>query len=59
MPCCPWEDPNSTYEPLDGIDAEEILCRFHLAEWSGTSMDGLDREDAAMRADMADMGYYD
>ncbi len=40
------------YEPFDADDAEATLCRGHLAEYEGTSLDGLDREDAARYADM-------
>ena len=42
----------SDYEPIDADDAEMTLCRGHLAEYEGTSLDGLDREDAARYADM-------
>lgn len=41
------------FEPLDADDAEATLCRGHLAEYEGTSLEGLDREDAARYADMA------
>ena len=59
--CCPWckDGLSSPYEPTDGIDAEKRLCRAHLAEYEGTSLDGLDREDAAMYADMTNLGIYD
>lgn len=57
---CPWcADDNSEFEPFDSDDAEQTLCRFHLAEFEGTSLDGLDRQDAAIRADMTELGYFD
>lgn len=42
----------SEAEPLDADDAEMTLCRGHLAEYEGTSLDGLDWEDSARYADM-------
>ena len=42
------------YEPFDCDDAEQTLCRGHLAEYEGTSLDGLDAEDAARLADYVD-----
>ena len=43
----------SDFEPFDADDAEATLCRGHLAEYEGTSLDGLDAEDAARLADLA------
>ena len=43
------------FEPFDCDDAEQTLCRGHLAEFEGTSLDGLDREDAAAYADYAEL----
>lgn len=43
---CLWcHDENTGYEPFDDDDAEVELCRGHLAEFLGTSIDGLDRMD--------------
>lgn len=56
---CPWDGSNPGYEPLDSHEAEKVLCRWHLAEYEGTSLDGLDREDAGMRADRDALGYND
>ena len=53
MKSCPW---------CQDADAEEfspLLCRWHLAEYEGTSLDGLDRMEAAERADMEALGYFD
>lgn len=44
----------SDCEPFDCDDAEQTLCRGHLAEYEGTSLDGLDAEDAANLADYLD-----
>jgi hypothetical protein len=52
--CSGW-----SFEPFDYDDAEQALCRGHLAEFEGTSLDGLDRQDADIRADMANLGYFD
>lgn len=43
------------YDPFDADDAEQSLCRGHLAEYGGTSLEGLDREDDAMYADYAEL----
>lgn len=57
---CPWcADENSEFDLFDFDDAEMTLCRSHLAEWAGTTVDGLDRMYAAERADMDALGYYD
>lgn len=56
---CPWCAGNDNYEPFDSAEARERLCRWHQAEYEGTSLNGLDRMDAAERADMADLGYFD
>jgi len=48
---CPWcQDINSDVEPEDDDDAEMLLCRGHLAEYTGVSLNGLDRmEDEQYR----------
>lgn len=44
----------------DMSDAEFAqACRTHQAEFEGLSLDGLDRQDAAMRADMDALGFND
>lgn len=50
---CPWcqDDNADDYSPL--------LCRYHVAEYEGTSLDGLDRMEAAERADMDALGFND
>lgn len=49
---CPWcADPNSEFEPFDSDDADMILCRGHVAEYEGLSLDGLDRADSEMWKD--------
>jgi hypothetical protein len=49
---CPWcRAPEEEYEPFDNIEAESELCRGHLAEYLGTSLDGLDRMESEMRKD--------
>lgn len=49
---CPWcLDPESEFEPFDSDDADQILCRAHVAEYEGLSLDGLDRADSEMYAD--------
>lgn len=53
---CPWCTGDDNFEP--GCAADE-LCRGHLAEHEGTSLAGLDRADAAERADMAALGFFD
>lgn len=57
---CPWcADDNSEFEPFDSDDADATLCRGHVAEFEGLSLEGLDRWEADIRADMADLGYFD
>jgi hypothetical protein len=56
---CLWCSGNDNYEPFAYDDAEQTLCRGHLAEFEGTSLDGLDRQDADIRVDMANLGYFD
>lgn len=57
---CPWcQDDNSGYEPADDIEAHSRLCRTHEAEYNGLSVDGMERMESAIRADMADLGYFD
>jgi hypothetical protein len=58
MDNCKWCD-DKDYEPLDDREAQWWLCRAHFAEWMGLSLDGLDHMEAAERADMADLGYFD
>lgn len=50
---CSWcaDDSIDEYSPA--------LCRTHLAEYGGTSLDGLDRMEASERADMEALGYFD
>lgn len=47
----------SAAEPAD--NAETLLCRGHLAEYLGESLDSLDRAEADARADMSNLGYFD
>lgn len=47
---CPWCD-GSDYEPGDDIEAARLLCRPHLAEYDGLSLDGLDRMEREQAAD--------
>ena len=48
-PRCPWcRTPDSDYEPMD---PERELCRAHLAEHEGLSLDGLDRMEREQAAD--------
>lgn len=44
---CHWckDGLSSPYEPSDSKDAEKHLCRGHVAEYEGLSLDGLDRRD--------------
>jgi hypothetical protein len=58
-PClwCSSEAPE--FEPADDDDAEQTLCRGHLAEFLGESLASLDRRDAEVHADMANLGYFD
>lgn len=56
---CPWCVGCDDFEPFDSDDADAMLCRSHVAEFEGTSLDGLDRQDAAMRADMDALGFND
>lgn len=55
---CGW-CAGSDFEPLDSDDAAGMLCRGHVAEYEGLSLDGLDRMEAAERADMTDLGFFD
>lgn len=55
---CVW-CAGSEYEPFDSQEADQILCRGHVAEFEGTSLAGLDRWDDAIHADMVDLGYFD
>lgn len=57
--CCPWADPNSDFDPEFSSKPNAGLCRSHYAEWMCASLDGLDRMEAAERADMANLGYFD
>jgi hypothetical protein len=57
---CPWcADESTDWEPLDSTEALARLCRPHVAEYEGVSLDGLDRMEADERADMANLGYFD
>ena len=47
---CIWcQAPDSDQEPMN---PEGQLCRGHLAEYEGLSLDGLDRMDAELAADL-------
>lgn len=49
MAKCVWcKTPGTDYEPGD---PEGELCRSHLAEYEGLSLDGLDRMEAEQVAD--------
>lgn len=39
------------YEPSDSDDADQTLCRGHVAEYEGVSLDGLDRMEAEQAYD--------
>lgn len=57
---CPWcADPDSEFEPFDSDDADAVLCRYHVAEFEGLSLDGLDHMEDEIRADAASLGYFD
>lgn len=56
---CAWCNGNDDFEPFDSDDADQTLCRIHVAEYEGVSLDGLDRMGAGIQADMTDLGYYD
>lgn len=56
---CLWCGDNPDYEPGDDVEAAEKLCRGHLAEFTGVSIDGLDRAERAAHADMEALGYFD
>jgi hypothetical protein len=52
---CPWcvaYPQMSDFEPEDDEDAEMTLCRGHLAEFSGLSLDGLDRMESEQLYDL-------
>ena len=49
---CAWcADENSEFEPMDSDDADMNLCRGHVAEFEGLSLDGLDRADSELWKD--------
>jgi hypothetical protein len=50
---CRWCFPEaiSDFEPFDDIEAEQELCRGHLAEYCGLSLAGLDRQESESRKD--------
>lgn len=49
---CPWcLDQTSEFEPFDSDDADATLCRAHVAEYEGLSLDGLDRMEAEQAKD--------
>lgn len=49
---CPWcLDQTSEFEPFDSDDADATLCRAHVAEYEGLSLDGLDRMEAEQAYD--------
>ena len=47
---CLWHSPDADAEPAN---PELELCRWHLAEYDGLSLDGLDRMERELAADMA------
>lgn len=50
---CPWcKSDMSDFEPEDDDDAVMTLCRGHAAEFMGLSLDGMDRMDSEMLADL-------
>jgi hypothetical protein len=51
---CKWcaDGDASTFEPADSDDADATLCRGHVAEYEGTSLDGLDRMEAEQAYDL-------
>lgn len=55
---CAW-CAGTDYEPFDSDDADATLCRGHVAEFEGVSLEGLDRWEDAIRADMSELGYFD
>lgn len=57
---CAWcDNPSTEWEPMDDIEASNNLCRDHVAEYHGLSVDGLERMEGAERADLANLGYFD
>lgn len=49
---CPWcADSEDNFEPFDSDDADATLCRGHVAEFEGLSLDGLDHADSEMYRD--------
>jgi hypothetical protein len=46
-------------EPDDEIDAQDKLCRGHLAEYLGESLESLDRAEMEAFHDMGTLGYLD
>jgi len=55
---CAWcADEDSSFEPFDAIHAGEKLCRGHLAEYLGESLDSLVRAEKAALHDMEDLGF--
>jgi hypothetical protein len=47
---CPWCG-GIDYEPFDSDDADQNLCRGHVAEFEGLSLDGLDRMESEQAKD--------
>lgn len=57
---CQWcADDLAEVGSVDPDNPARELCRSHLAEYEGTSLDGLDRMEADERADMDALGYND
>jgi hypothetical protein len=59
MDCLWCNNPNADDTAVATSASYKQLCRYHLAEYEGLSLDGLDRMEAAEHADMADLGYFD
>lgn len=49
---CLWCGRGIDYEPFDSDDADQKLCRGHVAEYEGLSLDGLDRMESEQVKDM-------
>jgi hypothetical protein len=47
---CAW-CADSDYQPFDSNDADAMLCRGHVAEYEGLSLDGLDRMESEQAKD--------
>lgn len=56
---CIWCFGDEGWEPFDSDDADQNLCRTHVAEYEGVSVAELNRAEHAVHADMTDLGYFD